>query len=77
MRFEACADSQELPPPHTHVAHTVRAQGETSEARFTVTNVCPFHLSFAMRFRGVKDPNLHNKPAFYCRPSEGTLAQVR
>jgi hypothetical protein len=24
----------------------------------------------------VQDPNLSNRPAFYCRPAEGTLAQV-
>ncbi|KAL6756551.1 hypothetical protein V8C86DRAFT_68985 [Haematococcus lacustris] len=50
-------------------------KGESSEARFSVTNVCPFPLSFAMRFRGVREPNLTNRPAFYCRPAEGTLVQ--
>lgn len=44
---------------------------------FSVVNVCPFPLSFSMRFNGIADHNLQNCPAFFCRPSEGTLAQVR
>ena len=51
-------------------------RGESSERKFTLTNVCPFPLSFSMLFGGVPDPNLQMKPAFYARPSEGTLVQV-
>eukprot|EP00983_Pelagomonas_calceolata_P128730 1161540-Pelagomonas_calceolata.AAC.10 len=29
-----------------------------------------------MKFNGVPNHNLQNRPAFFCRPSEGTLAQV-
>eukprot|EP00955_Chlamydomonas_euryale_P007529 79807-Chlamydomonas_euryale.AAC.3 len=49
--------------------------GEASERSFTVTNVCPFPLTFSMRFCGVPDPNLQARPPFYARPAEGTLAQ--
>ena len=52
-------------------------RGESAERKFTLTNVCPFPLSFAMLFKGVPDPNPQMKPPFYARPSEGTLAQVR
>jgi hypothetical protein len=52
-------------------------RGEAAERKFTVTNVCPFPLTFSMLFRAVPDPNLQMKPPFYTRPSEGTLAQVR
>lgn len=52
-------------------------RGESSERKLTVTNVCPFPLTFSMLFRGVPDPNLQMKPPFYARPSEGTLAQVQ
>ncbi|GAX76218.1 hypothetical protein CEUSTIGMA_g3662.t1 [Chlamydomonas eustigma] len=50
-------------------------KGESTERRFTVTNVCPFPLTFSLLFKGVPDPNLQMKPAFFARPSEGTLAQ--
>jgi len=52
-------------------------QNESAQATFNVINVCPFPLSFTMKFNGVPDHNLQNRPAFFCRPSEGTLAQVR
>ncbi len=52
-------------------------QGESSEAKFSVTNVCPFPLSWCAKFKGLRDPNLENRAPFFCRPAEGTLAQVR
>lgn len=54
------------------------AVGEASSTTLTVTNVCPFPLSFAMRLAGratAADPNLGCRLPFACQPAEGTLAQ--
>lgn len=51
-------------------------RGESAEQKFTVTNVCPFPLTFSLKFGDVPDPNMQMKPPFYARPAEGTLAQV-
>ncbi|KAF5843497.1 hypothetical protein DUNSADRAFT_14413 [Dunaliella salina] len=50
-------------------------KNESAQATFSVINVCPFPLSFSMKFNGIPNHNLQNRPAFFCRPSEGTLAQ--
>lgn len=54
------------------------AVGESSSTTLTVTNVCPFPLSFAMRLAAratAADPNLGCRLPFACQPAEGTLAQ--
>ncbi|GLI70333.1 hypothetical protein VaNZ11_015289 [Volvox africanus] len=52
--------------------------GESGSRTLTVTNVCPFPLSFTMVVIGsgaAADPNLAMRPPFTCHPAEGTLAQ--
>ncbi|GIL67303.1 hypothetical protein Vafri_20688, partial [Volvox africanus] len=52
--------------------------GESGSRTLTVTNVCPFPLSFTMVVVGsgaAADPNLAMRPPFSCHPAEGTLAQ--
>ncbi|GIL93003.1 hypothetical protein Vretifemale_20446 [Volvox reticuliferus] len=52
--------------------------GESGSRTLTVTNVCPFPLSFTMVVIGSgasADPNLAMRPPFSCHPAEGTLAQ--
>lgn len=49
--------------------------GDSASKAITLTNICPFPLTFSMQTRGARDPNLFMRPVFHCRPAEGTLAQ--